>query len=232
MEKYYVKYDEIKERGFVVDAFLPTNPDLPTYGLTVSLAWPLPKGLKDAYEKLQEELSQFGDDVYVYPYEKTHVTVLTLLNFKKYQNPNAQQIEEIEKLIPQIASTISNVLQKDVFKKLKPFKIEIESPVLASAAAFLPISNPTGEIFLLRNEIAPIMEKEFSLQVEYNKEFVHSTIMRFKKVPQDKEKFIAKFESIAKRNRIGEAVINEFYLTSETKPYMRGGEKKQIFRLQ
>jgi hypothetical protein len=231
MEKNNIKYDEIRENGFAVDTFFSADPDCPTYGLNIALAWPFPANLKNSYDKLRNDLLELGNDVRVYPYERTHITVMTLVNFKNHQHPSAQETQEIENLIPGIVSIISNILQNDPGDKIKPFEIEIESPVLARAAAYLPISNPSGEIFLLRNKIAPIVEREFSLKVEYNKDFVHSTIMRFAQFPADREKFIGKFQLIADHNHIGTAVIDEFYLTSETKPYMRGGEKVYTFHL-
>ncbi|HRY82624.1 MAG TPA: hypothetical protein P5232_02905 [Candidatus Moranbacteria bacterium] len=214
--------------SFEVDDFLPTNPDLPTYGLNIAFAWPLPENLRKAYEKLYKELSYFGDNVYVYPYEKTHTTVMTLVNFKNHQNPSNEEIQKIKKIIPAIISIVSEVLLRE---RIKPFKINIGSPILSKRAAYLPISNPTGEIFLLRKKVAQILEKKLSLKVEYNKDFIHSTIMRFYKIPSDTKKFINKFESIAKDNQIGSATINELLLTSETMPYMRNGEKIHVFSL-
>lgn len=225
-----IRYDEIRESGFAVDALLSVDPDCPAYGLNIALAWPFPEKLKENYEKLRRELLELGDDVYVYPYEETHVTVMTLINFKKHQHPSTQEIQEMEKLIPGIVSKISDLLRNDLRGKITPFKIEIGSPILARAAAYLPISNPSGEVFLLREKIAPVLAKEFSLEVEYNKDFIHSTIMRFYQAPSNGEEFMAKFQSIAERNKIGEAAIDEIYLTSETKPYMRDGEKLHIFR--
>lgn len=224
-------YDELRKSGFVADEFFASDPDIPTYGLNIALSWPLPENLKKAYEKLHQELLELGEDGHVYPYERTHVTVMTLVNFKKHQNPSVQEIEGIEKLIPKIIHIISGKLQNEMRGKIKPFRIEIGSPVLARAAAYLPISNPSGEIFLLRNEIAPILEKELSLEILYNKDFIHSTIMRFCRVPEDLGKFIDKFQEIAERNKIGETIIDEFYITSETKPYMRDGEKVHVFKL-
>jgi hypothetical protein len=43
--------------------------------------------------------------------------------------------------------------------------------------------------------------------------------------------FRAKIESMAVKHRIGEAVINELLLTSETKPYMRDGDVIHCFKL-
>lgn len=226
-----IEYDEIREKGFVVDAFFSTDPDCPTYGLNIALAWPFPEVLKDAYEKLRRELIAFGDDVYVYPYESTHITVMTLVDFKKHLHPRAEEIEEIEQRIPTIVRRISDVLQKDLQRTIRPFEIEIGSPVLSRAAAYLPIANPSGEIFLLRNSIAPIMERDLALNVGYNKDFIHATIMRFARLPDDQENFMDTFRNIAGQTHMGKAVIDEIYLTSETRPYMREGKKLHSFYL-
>ncbi len=65
-----------------------------------------------------------------------------------------------------------------------------------------------------------------------NPKFIPSTILRFIEHPEVVNKFVKKFESIAKSTKIGEATINELLLTSETRPYMRGGEKLYCFGLE
>ena len=224
-------YEEIKKISFEVDDLLHDNPDCPVYGLNINCAWPIPENLKKAYEELRKELSCFGDDVYVYPHEETHITIMTLVNFKNHKNPSIEEIEEIKNLTPEITKIISDVLHNDLKDKIKPFKIKIDSPELARGAAFLPISNPTGEIFLLRNAITPILENKLSLKITYNKDFVHSTIMRFLKLPTDTEKFVNKFKAIAKNNPLGSTTIDEILLTAETRPYMRAGEILHTFGL-
>jgi hypothetical protein len=60
---------------------------------------------------------------------------------------------------------------------------------------------------------------------------VHSTIMRFKKVPADTQAFLSAFDKIAQAVPRIAMRVNEIYITTETKPYMRAGEIVRRFRL-
>ncbi len=209
------------------------QPDLPVYGLNISFGWPLPDTLKEPYEELYYELLTLGPDIYIYPYNQTHVTVITLVNFKKYENPTTEKVREFEELVPKIISLISRELSDDLGHEFKPFKIDVGWPVLLKNTAILPILNPRENVFLLREKIAPLLKDLFPREIiEFrDPKFIHSTILRFMKPPLDVKGFMATFESVAVKHRIGEATINELLLTSETKPYMRGGEKLHHFRL-
>lgn len=217
------EYEEILKNGFEPDAFLSTQPDLPVYGLNLAIGWPFPELLKNYYTKLSRALAALSPDVYVYPYSQTHITIMTLVNFKK--NQRAEQ--EFKKLIPEITKLISLELFSLNFNS---FKINFGPPVLLKRAAILRILNPTNEICRLREKIAPLLRDSFNLQVEIPHS-IHSTILRFLKHPPDTREFIEKFETIAANTKLGQASINELLLTSETKPYMRDGKKLHSFRL-
>ena len=60
---------------------------------------------------------------------------------------------------------------------------------------------------------------------------VHSTIMRFKKVPEDKERFLEQFDQISGNVPRLKMRVSELYITTETKPYMREGEIVHRFPL-
>lgn len=227
-EKWNKLRKEIERDGFEPDTILPIQPDRPVYGLNITMGWPLPAPLKEPYEKLFHELSTLGPDIYVYPYEQTHITVMTLVNFKNHQYPG-KDVNEIKRLVPEIISLVSQGLSA-LEQEFKPFSINVGPPVLAKSAAFLPILNATNEVCLLRKKIAPVLGDSLSLKVEIPRA-VHSTIVRFVKRPDNVSKFMAKFESITANTHLGEATITEFLLTSETKPYMRGGEKLHVFQL-
>lgn len=218
--------DEILRNGFAPDYILPLQPDLPVYGLNIAMGWPLPVPLKESYEKLFQDLLALGPDIYVYPYEQTHITIMTLVNFKNHKNPKEEDVKEIKELSPKIIELISKELHN-----FKSFKVDIGWPVLFKSAAILPILNPTGEIFQLRKRLDRLLTESLSLTVEYPKDIIHSTFLRFLKKPTDPKRFMEKFESIAVNNCLGGAPINELLLTSETKPYMRGGEILHRFRL-
>lgn len=217
------EYEKIFKSGFEPDAFLSTQPDLPVYGLNLAIGWPFPELLKNYYTKLSRALAALGPDVYVYPYSQTHITIMTLVNFKK--NQRAEQ--EFKKLVPKIINLISIELS---LLNFQTFKIDIGPPVLLKRAAILPILNHRKEICRLREKIAPLLRNSLNLQVEIPRS-IHSTILRFLKRPPNEREFIKKFESIAANLRLGEASINELLLTSEIKPYMRGGEKLYCFSL-
>ncbi len=220
------EHDEIRRTGFEPDTFLPIQPDLPVYGLNIAMGWPFPARLKKPYEKLFHKLSSLGPDIYVYPYNQTHITVMTIVNFKNHQYPG-KEIKNIEKLVPKIIDIVSKGLSGHEFKS---FKINVGPPVLLKSAAILPILNPTKEVFRFREKIAPLLEDAFGLKVEVPR-CVHSTIMRFLKYPPDVNRFIEQFELIAADTRMGESPINELLLTSETKPYMREGDVIHRFKL-
>ncbi|MBI4825206.1 MAG: hypothetical protein HY807_02105 [Nitrospirae bacterium] len=223
-------HKEIRRDGFAPDFFLPIHPDMPVYGLNIAFGWPLPSPLKESYEYLYRELLALGYDIYVYPYHQTHVTVMTLVNFKKHQYPGEKVVEEIEKLVPDIIELLSRELSAGSESDIKTFKIDVGPPILFKSASILPIRNPDKTVYRLREKIALLMKDAFSLEVEVP-QGVHSTILRFLKSPSDANVFIQKFESIAANTHMGEVTINELLLTSETKPYMRGGEILHRFRL-
>jgi len=218
------EHEEIRKNGFEPDTILITQTDLTVYGLNIAIGWPFPAPLKEPYEKFFHELSILGPDTYLYPYANTHITVMTLVNFKEHQYPG-EEVKEIKELVPEIFKLVSRELHE-----FKPFKIDMGPPVILKRAAIIPILNPTGEVLRFREKIRPLLENTLSLKVESPKG-VHSTILRFLKCPPDVNGFIAKFESIAANTRMGEVAINELLLTSETKPYMRDGEILHHFRL-
>lgn len=231
-EKLSILHEEIKRDGFKLDDFLPKYPDLPVYGLNIAFGWPLPDPLRKSYNSLYNELLTLGPDVYVYPYHQTHVTVMTLVNFKKYRNPTIEKVRELGQLVPKIISIISREISNNVRHEIKSFKIDVGPPVLLSNAVILPILNHTEEVFRFRKIITPLLKDELPQEVIFrNAKFIHSTILRFIKQPSAVNKFMKKFELIAKSTKLGVATISELLLTSETRPYMRGGEKLHKFKL-
>jgi hypothetical protein len=154
-------YEDIKGNGFGPDEFLSVEPDWPVYGLNIAFGWPLPNQLKEPYEDLYQELLTLGPDVYVYPYHQTHVTVMTLVNFKKYKNPNTEKMRNFEKFVPKIISLISRELPG----KFKPFKIDVGWPVLLKNTVILPILNQTEDVYRFRKKVSPLLKKLFPREI-------------------------------------------------------------------
>jgi hypothetical protein len=60
---------------------------------------------------------------------------------------------------------------------------------------------------------------------------VHSTIMRFKRIPANTHEFLSKFDEISRTMPRATLRVNEIYITTETNPYMRAGEILRRYQL-
>src|SRR5688572_11831430 len=82
-EKRAEFHKEIQESGFIKDELVVGKEiDKQVYGVNITCAWPLPAEIKEPYEYLYKKLVGL-EGVYVYPYHQTHITILTIINFKK-----------------------------------------------------------------------------------------------------------------------------------------------------
>jgi hypothetical protein len=117
------------------------------------------------------------------------------------------------------------------------FPVLFGAPILTPKAAYLPVSDPLGEITRIRREALAALEKNPGLHKMLSDAglnvpgIVHSTIMRFKSAPADLKKFAAAFAEIRASVRPIEIQISELLLTTETKPYMREGAVVERFPL-
>lgn len=82
----------------------------------------------------------------------------------------------------------------------------------------------------MRKTLSFALKEEMGLDVKCPG-IIHSTFLRFRRNPDDIKNFIEMFESIAKKFKICETIIDEILLTSETMPYMTGGETLHQFCL-
>lgn len=224
---------DILANGFQPDPILTADPDRPVYGLNLAFGWPLPTPCKKPYEKLALELRRIAPCAYVYPYWETHVTVMTLINFKKHQQPSEDALADLQPTVKGIVSAAPQLLEG---LRIRPFAIDIGPPVLSPSAAFLPILNPTGEVERIRLEGAkPEFRRQIAGLVAADEliipNIIHSTILRFTGTPTDTQSFVETFEQVAADNEIGEVIVDEILLTAETKPYMRDGEVLHRFKL-
>jgi hypothetical protein len=216
---------EISTNGVEEDTILQDSPERSVFGMNLAFGWPLPSILKEPYERVASALSSLDSGLYVYPYRQTHVTVMTLMNFKYHPDPSDEEVREFLQLVPVIVSRITPFLSS-----VKPFIIDVGPPVFSQRAGFLPILNETGEISALRSVAASVIHP-IGLRECNIPNAIHSTIVRFLRQLTDPEGFLSGFESLAANSRLGQATVDEFLLTSETKPYMRTGEILHRFRL-
>jgi hypothetical protein len=206
-------YKNIQESGFIADDLVDKGMNTQVYGVNITCAWPLPVEIKESYDNLYAQLSKL-ECVYVYPYNQTHITILTIINFKKRLGKPRQYLDVAT--LEQITNKIRQIV------KQTPINIFVDSPVLVRTASFLPIYNPTQEINNIRRQIVDMLgnNREYDLDVPQG---IHSTILRFKKTPTNRVEFIRNFEEISRAFSLKEVKIKEIYITEELKPYMREG---------
>jgi len=221
---------EICEEGFIPDKFLADKPDSPMFGVNLACLYPFPTEVREVYEKLSAQLAALDSGVYVYPIWTTHVTIATFVNFGEHVSPTLQRIEELKNLTTQIVTQLKPWFMADREDSIKPFDLWIEQPVISRKAAILPLSDPSGAITQIRNRVAESLARNPSLRQRLDSlglnipPLIHSTVMRFKKVPADAQKFLSKFDEISRTVPRSAMRVNQIYITTETKPYMREGE--------
>ncbi|MCX5886335.1 MAG: hypothetical protein NT096_10575 [Proteobacteria bacterium] len=220
----------ISENGFKPNTFLNKTPLPGVFGINLAVGWPLPLPYKKKYERLYEELTSFSPDLYVYPYWQTHITLMTLIDFKRHENPTDEELKCLRDPVPRIIDLIRPVIQ-DLSVINGPFEIITGLPILSQDAVFLPIINPTDEIRRLRKATHDAL-RILDLKEIIIPQTIHSTIGRFLNEPKGKrQEFHTRFKAIASNYHFGPATISEVLITSETKPYMIEGEILYKFKL-
>jgi hypothetical protein len=222
---------EILDLGVMADALLATDPDAPVFGLNLACAWPFPEAAARSYRPLAERLATLDPGVYVYPEWETHLTILTFLNFSRFQRIEPERLVQLQSLIQPVCELIRPLLAGPAFK------LVLGAPVLTRKAALFPISDPTGTIPRLRLSIRAALAGDKALEAELIRGglnvpgIIHSTIMRFKSEPAHLAKFLEDFDALAASIEPFPMTIDELLLTTETKPYMREGRIMARFPL-
>ena len=228
---------EIRRDGLLADKFLGADPDVPTFGLNLACAWPFPEAWRAHYERLAQRLGALGPWVYAYPFQFTHVTLGTLVSFARHTRPSAETVKACEGKLPEIVATLGPLFAENSPERIKLFTLQPQSPVLARPAGILPLRNPDGEVARLRQRTVELLQRHKPLHRELTERglnvpgIIHSTVLRFRQPPPDLEKFLATFDELAAEMDFPPGEVGEIFLTSETKPYMRGGEILRRFKL-
>lgn len=226
---------EVLRDGLLADKFLSGEPDVPTFGLNLACAWPFPEAWRAGYERLAQRLGALGEWLYVYPFAHTHVTLVTLVSFARHIRPMPETVRSLEAIVPEIIAALSPLLAEGSRDGLRSFQLQPEPPVLARGAGILPLVNPDGEVQRLRARVRDLLQRNAPLHRELGERglnvpgIVHSTILRFRQPPPELEQFLAAFDEIAAEAKFPPMDVGEFLLTTEMKPYMRGGEIRRRF---
>ena len=228
---------EIKTHGLTVDKFLAQDADVPTFGINLACAWPFPDALRAGYERMARRLAALGPWLYVYPFAFTHVTLVTFIGFSRHVRPTPTLVKSLESKAGEILETLAPLFAEHPPEGIPAFTLQPQSPVLTRAAVILPLLNPGGEVVRLRQRVVEVLQHHAPLQRELVERglnvpgIIHSTVARFIQPPPDLETFLAAFDKIAEDTNLPAISVGELLLTSETKPYMRGGETLRRFKL-
>jgi len=211
--------NDIETAGFAPDSLVDEHADRACIGLNLAVGWPLPSPLGDAYAELAARVASIDPAVYVYPPATTHVTVLTAVNFKRYPNPTADTVRSVD----EAADALGDFTTQALIGVL-PFELEVGSPVLARAAAFLPMNDQAGAIATLRDRVLPFCRTQGGILTDASApRAVHSTFLRFRRAPADALAFARAFDEVARDFAPTRVAIDRVLVTLETKPYMRAG---------
>lgn len=229
--------DEVRRDGLVVDPFLANDPDRPVFGLNLACAWPFPETWEAEYARLAANLAKLDSGGYVYPFAFTHITLVTLISFARQQAPGADLVAKWQARLPRILAALAPLIDPSASEGLRTFTLEPQPLILAKGAAFLPFANPDGAVGRLRQAVLRLLERDAALHEELvalglnAPGIIHATLMRFLRQPADLGGFLRGFDAIADSAAFPKLEIREVVLTSETRPYMRGGQVLHHFRL-
>ena len=220
---------EIIDTGFFADPLLGAGIDSPVFGVNLACAYPFPAPTAQSYLRLAEQLARLDENAYVYPVSQTHITIATFISFFQNQSPATDRLASLNGLTRQITAAMEKLFARGQPKPITTFNLSIEQPLISRKAAILPMSNPTEEIQHIRQRVASALAEDEPLRnclepLGLNlPPLIHSSIMRFKRVPENSATFLCEFDKIANITNLGSMEINELLITIETKPYMRGG---------
>jgi hypothetical protein len=182
-------------------------------------------------------LNTLGPEVYVYPRRATHITLVTFVSFAKHVQPSPETDFGLRALSVDLSETLKPLFNPRTKEPIQKFQLQPQRLQLGRAAAFLPMTNADGHVQRLRAEVVRCLQTNEPLYRELMTRgfkvpgIIHSTMMRFIKPPRDVAKFAAAFDVIAAENHFPPLEIDEVFVTYEAKPYMRGGDRWEEYRI-
>jgi hypothetical protein len=210
---------DVERAGLQQDPLVGVHKDRAHLGLNITVAWPLPAHLEPAYIAFAERLQALDSGLYVYPFSTTHVTLVTAVNFRQHADPAVEATRSIGEASARLGDFVM-----ETTRAMSAFAVDFWPPVLARAAAFVPMQNRTGEIALLRERALAFCRAAGGILSNATApKSIHSTIARFRELPPDALAFARAFDEIAHTLHLGSATIDRVLVTLEAKPYMRAG---------
>lgn len=216
---------------FEPDNLLSADLDSQTFGINLACSWPLPSPLAEVYQDFSAKVKALDPALYVYPYPETHITIMTLVDFKDTIGISPEQGSQLEKLAGEISSCLENFFAEDHDLAKGPISLRFDRAVLTPKAAYLAFDDPADRIGSLRKSVASMLPEKFPQLSLHYPGIVHSTFLRFLDTPADPRVLSEKFGYLALELRPVTIQVPELLLTIETSPYMRSGKILNKFPL-
>lgn len=235
-----------------VDRLLAEDPDCPVFGLNLACAWPFAGVAGEAYSRFSRALDPIRSWAYVYPPEQTHITLVTFLNFLRHRRPTAEWLREVEVRVLDVRRKLDCLLRTgsvsggkrtgvDQGGFFQAFVLDEPEFCLAPKAGFLRFRDAAGRMAQIRDAVRAWLseDREVGEWCEAGglniPGIAHSTCVRFiGRPPTECERGCERESELLEsaRQAVNEACelaplvrvdVDELLLTTETKPYMRGG---------
>ena len=211
---------ELIEKGAIIDPILTSHGTGCTYGLNLALAWPLPPIVKEKYESFINALTEFDDDLYLYTYEQTHITFITLIDFKKERGQTCPTVESERVLVARLNEIIVPIVEEIPLVELRSGR-----PILTRSAGFVPLYDKCGRLLEIRTRLEILLRQEFpEFSTLRTPPSLHSTVLRFLRPFKDINRFLNIFEKASERTSLGKISIDCLLVTAELGPYMERGK--------
>ncbi len=181
-------YTQINSKGKIAirsgaEKIDPTLQDIRNDGRRgLSLLINIPDSITEAIQMIQNEIHRIEPDQYFYPKDDLHLTVLTFISAVENFWIGEDSIERYRQLI-----------QKAI-KGIRPFSIKYQGIILSEAAIMMK-GYYERELQSLRDKLRINAAKaDIILKERYQSISAHSTIVRFQKNLQNKNRLLAIIE--------------------------------------
>lgn len=173
--------DAISEDDYVIDNLIDSESDN-RFGITLLIRLSEPNQIK--IQQVLSELKAIEPDQYYYPNSDLHVTVLSIISC--YQGFDLSDID-IDEYI--------GLLTKEL-EDIRKFTIEIQGIALSKSGVLIT-GYPDTTLNELRDKLRSAFKQsdlQHSIDSRYTIKTAHSTVMRFRKEIQNKEKLISEVD--------------------------------------
>ena len=150
--------------------------------------------------------------LFVYPFEQTHVTLATVVDFRRSLGVPPVGRRSVRERSGRVVRRLAGIL-----RYVKAFEIGFGQPVAGRRACFFEFSDPSGEVHRLRTQLRAVAPAGLP-------DIIHSTFARYRAAPHDPTEWLHGFDKLAGSVPAAFVRIEEILVVIETRPYLCSGE--------